>query len=70
MSESGIMSYRKTGEYYGINRQKIADEAAKLGLVPKAMSNGKAKGLDRSDRRKIERSLGIKPKARLSAASA
>lgn len=57
MNESGLFSYTSVGEILGVSRVTVSDLVEKLGLVPKAMSNGKAKGLDRTDIEAIRQRL-------------
>jgi transposase len=57
MNESGLFSYTGVGEILGISRITVSDLVEKLGLVPKPMSNGRAKGLDRDDIEAIRQRL-------------
>lgn len=59
MNESMLMTYGQTSEHFDISRGTVADLVIKLGLTPKPMTNGKAKGLDKSDIRKIAKCLGM-----------
>lgn len=59
MIENGLMSYRNTALDIGISNVTVRDLVKALGLTPKPMSNGKAKGLDKKDRNTIRRALGM-----------
>lgn len=53
MSENGLKTIGDAATEFGVSRKTIADLIHILGIEPKAMTNGKAKGLDAKDRRMI-----------------
>jgi len=60
MSENGLMTQSAFAAEIGVGRSTISDLVMKLGITPKSMTNGLAKGLDASDRKKIRKALNIK----------
>ena len=60
MSENGLMTQSAFAAEIGVGRATISDLVMKLGITPKSMTNGLAKGLDAADRRKIRKALNIK----------
>ncbi|WP_422928609.1 hypothetical protein [Singulisphaera sp. PoT] len=67
MAENGLMSFAESARALGIQKPTIADAVKLLGLTPKKMSNGKAKGLDQKDRNTIRKALRIPSKQQLAA---
>lgn len=57
MSENGLMTLSAVAAVLGVNRVTVSDIAAKKGITPKPMSNGKAKGLNEQDRQIIADAL-------------
>lgn len=57
MSENGLKTIGGTADEFEVSRKTISDMVRILGITPKAMSNGKAKGLDASDRKLIGQRL-------------
>lgn len=53
MREEGLITFSEAAEQFGVYRGTIADMTRKLGIEPKMMTNGMAKGLDRDDVRRI-----------------
>ena len=53
MAENGLQTIGATAEEFGVHRETISDLIHVLALQPKAMTNGKAKGLDAKDRKLI-----------------
>ena len=59
MNEAMLISQKGVAELFGVYRNTIGDLVKKHKIQPKPMSNGKAKGLDRRDIKRIARSLGV-----------
>lgn len=57
MNENGMMTFRATASELGVSPVTISDLVNKLGISPKPMTNGKAKGLDKRDRAQIAKAL-------------
>ena len=64
MSENGLMTLCGTAAQLGVHRKTIADMVEILGITPKPMTNGKAKGLDAKDRKLIAERLRRLPRRR------
>jgi len=55
--EDGLMTLSAVAAEFDVSRVTVSDLVSKLGLTTKRMTNNKAKGLDRRDRRIIARAL-------------
>jgi hypothetical protein len=53
MPENALWTMKEVARLEGVNAVTISDLVRVLGIEPKPMTNGKAKGLDRSDRKQI-----------------
>lgn len=60
MSENDLTTLSVAAKEFGVYRITVSEVAQKLGIVPKPMTNGKAKGLNRDDMRKLRKVLGDK----------
>ncbi len=58
MADDALSSLSEAGRTLGVHRYTIRDLVARLGIIPKPMSNNRAKGLDRGDLAKIAKTLG------------
>lgn len=53
----GLVTYSEAARQLMVSRSTIADLCIRLGIDPKKMSNGRAKGLDRHDMACLRRLL-------------
>jgi len=57
-----LVSYTEAADELGTTRQVIAEVVRRLAITPKSIRmNGRAKGLDRLDMRRIRRLIGPAP---------
>lgn len=59
MTENGLKTMKDFAAEIGVSRVTVSDLVDALGITPKAMTNGRAKGLDAQDQRKIRRALQL-----------
>lgn len=60
MFKPQLWTITEVGEILGLSRQTTSELATKLGVEFKPMINGKAKGLDIDDIRRLRKALGMK----------
>ncbi len=59
MREKGLWTFTEAARECGVYPVTIGDLVRVLGITPKAMTNGQAKGLDATDMRMIRRALRL-----------
>lgn len=68
MTENGLMTMKAVAADYGVSPVTISDLVITHCLTPKPMSNGKAKGLDASDRKILAKALNRSSRRQLATA--
>ena len=62
MYENGLYTFTDVASMLCVTRHTIRDLVKRIGIVPKPMTNGKAKGLDSADIRALRRVLDESPR--------